>query len=98
MYPSFWSYYGGGAIRAYESDLVITQSTFENNRTQAGNGGAIFIDDRYTGHQLEIDSSTFIDNHAYGAGGAVRGLDARRLRLPIVYSRGMFLVAVLAAQ
>jgi hypothetical protein len=62
---------GGGAIRAYESNLIIDRSTFSGNlSSNQGGGGAVHT---YAG-STTITNSTFASNeasHASGGGGAL---------------------------
>ncbi len=62
----------GGAIYSYDSDIIISDSVFTNNRAQEGNGGALYI---YDG-SVSIANSVFSGNIGEAAGGAIYGRDA----------------------
>jgi predicted outer membrane repeat protein len=57
----------GGALREWNSDLTVTNSTLSNN-TSTGNGGAI----QSWGGAVHITDSTFSANSAGGGGGGLR--------------------------
>lgn len=57
---------GGGAIQA-NGNVSIVNSTFANNRANAGSGGAIF----YNGTVLNITNSTFVGNTSTQNGGGI---------------------------
>ncbi|XP_064389191.1 uncharacterized protein LOC135337227 [Halichondria panicea] len=61
-YNNSWS---GGAVEVVSGTLVITSSTFIDNKSQFG--GAISI---FSG-SLSISDSTLTNNSAYGSGGAI---------------------------
>ncbi len=59
----------GGAIYSYDSDIVITDSSFSNNTAEEGRGGAIYFDEG----SLTISDSAFSHNSGVDAGGAIYG-------------------------
>lgn len=70
----------GGGIRLYMSsitDVSIENSTFHGNRAEAGTqwavGGAIFAQYGNSSNPIRIYNSTFSDNFATNAAGAIRG-------------------------
>lgn len=62
----------GGAIYSYDSDIVINDSEFANNRAEEGSGGAFYI---YKG-DVTIKNSSFSFNIGDEAGGAIFNRDA----------------------
>ena len=63
---------GGALYSAYQQDLLVEDSAFERNTAGWGEGGAIYHypADEY-GYPLQISDSQFLENSAYGSGGAV---------------------------
>ena len=62
---------GGGGIYIIDGDARITKSTFTNNTSYEGFGGAIYLQMSNEGRSIQIDSSTFTNNNAAGYGGAI---------------------------
>ena len=69
-YPSILATSGsiGGAIAIFTTTLIIKNSTFTNNTSEAGDGGALSIQQRSVTH---IHSSEFCGNSAKSYGGAL---------------------------
>ena len=61
----------GGGIYINDGDARITKSTFTNNTTYEGFGGAIYLQMSNEGRSIQIDSSTFTNNNAAGYGGFI---------------------------
>lgn len=74
----------GGAIASRGANLTLMSSTISGNKNSGGNsgtgvpntaGGAVYVGagSLTTGPTLDIESSTFANNHGEGNGGAVAG-------------------------
>ena len=59
-----WANYDGGAVQVY-GQIVAVNNTFQNNRSQNHNGGAIWAEGG------SIQSNTFVDNVADSAGNVI---------------------------
>lgn len=60
------AYYDGGAVFAFSSEIISTNSSFRNNHANFGDGGGVFIDFGYA----ESYDCTFANNTAWVRGGA----------------------------
>ncbi len=60
------AYYDGGAVFAFSSEIISTNSSFRNNHSNFGDGGGVFIDFGYA----ESYNCTFANNTAWVRGGA----------------------------
>ena len=58
----------GGAVAASGGNLLITDSVFQNNVAQNGDGGAILLSG---GANVVVKNSDFVGNSAYNWGGAI---------------------------